>query len=99
VKRSLAFAVVAAALLAAAGAFAAERTVTLVVEKMFCPACPYIVKRSLAAVPGVKDVKVSYRKKTAIVRFDDAKTNVEALTAATLKRGYPSKALQAAAER
>ncbi len=41
---------------------AAEKTATLAVENMYCAACPYIVKQSLAAVPGVKDVKVSYAR-------------------------------------
>ena len=35
-------------------------------------------------------VAVSYKDKTAIVTFDDAKTGVNALTAATTNAGYPS---------
>ena len=34
--------------------------------------------------------EVSYEKKEAVVIFDDAKTNVEALTKATEGAGYPS---------
>jgi mercuric ion binding protein len=69
-------------------ALAAERTVKLAVQNMYCAACPYTVKSSLQAVPGVKTVSVSYEDKTAVVTFDDAKTNVNALTTATT--GYPS---------
>lgn len=47
----------AAGLLTSA-AFAAEKTVTLAVENMTCAACPYTVKRSLSAVPGVANVVV-----------------------------------------
>ena len=42
------------------------------------------------AVPGVAKVVVSYTRKTAIVTFDDTKTAVPALTAATTNAGYPS---------
>ena len=69
---------------------AVGRTVTLQVDNMYCASCPYIVKQSLAAVPGVKDVSVSFRNKTAIVTFDDTQTNVAALTDATFEMGYPS---------
>jgi len=65
-------------------AAANERTVTLRVDNMYCASCPYIVKQSLAAVLGVKGVSVSFRNQTAIVRFDDTRTNVAALTEATL---------------
>lgn len=66
-------------------ALAAEKTVTLAVENMYCPSCPYIVKKSLTAVPDV-----SLEKKTAIVTYDDEKTTIEAMTDATFEAGYPS---------
>jgi periplasmic mercuric ion binding protein len=78
------------ALLASHAAFAAERTVTLAVKNMYCAACPHTVKASLEAVPGVARAVVSYQDKTAIVTYDDAKTDVKALTAATTNAGYPS---------
>ena len=71
-------------------AAASERKVALQVDSMYCASCPYIVKQSLAAVPGVKGVSVSFRDKTAIVTFDGARTNVAALTDATFEMGYPS---------
>jgi len=78
----------------AAASVAAERTVTLSV-KMWCPTCPYIVKRSLFKVAGVLDVNVSYDDQMAIVRFDDQKTGVAALTRATADVGFPSRLLAA----
>jgi len=71
--------------------FAAEKTVTLALENMFCASCPYIVKKSLTNVSGVTKVNVSFERKTAMVTFDDAKTNTQALTGATFDAGYPSK--------
>ena len=73
-----------------APSFAAERTVTLAVQNMFCAACPHTVKASLQAVQGVSKVAVSLQDKTAVVTYDDAKTDVKALTAATTNAGYPS---------
>ncbi len=80
----------AAVLIGQSGAaVSAERTISLGVE-MSCPTCPYIVKKSLQKVSGVSGVKVSYADQTAIVRFDDAKTDATARTDATKAVGFPS---------
>lgn len=79
------------ALLVSGQALAGERTVRLAVENMDCAACPLIVKQSLARVPGVTKVDVSYARKTASVTFDDAKATVAALIEATTTSGYPSR--------
>ena len=71
-------------------AFAAERTITLAVRNMDCAECPFVVKKSLEAVPGVGRVAVSYKDKTATVTYDDSKADLEALTGATTNAGYPS---------
>ena len=81
---------VATWILAPAAAAAAERTVILAVQNMYCAACPHTVRVSLQAVRGVKTVTVSYKDKTAIVTYDDSTADVEALTAATTNAGYPS---------
>ena len=91
--RILAAMSVAAVVLAGALASAAERTVTLAVENMYCDACPYIVKQSLASVPGVETVVVSYEQKSATVTYDDQKTTLDALTSATTQAGYPSRVI------
>ena len=89
-RKSLVSATFMLSLLLSNAAFAADRTVTLAVQNMFCAACPFTVKSSLQSVPGVKTVLVSFENKTAIVVFDDARTNVQALTKATTDAGYPS---------
>ncbi len=71
-------------------AFAAERTITLAVQNMYCAACPHTVRASLQAVPGVKHVSVSLQQHAAVVTYDDAITNLQALTTATTNVGYPS---------
>lgn len=89
-ERLFAAAVILASVLVAGTAFAAQQTVKLAVENMYCASCPFIVQQSLAGVPGVSDVKISFRRKTATVTFDDSQTSVEALTDATFDYGYPS---------
>ncbi len=79
------------ALLTAPFAIAKERSVTLNVSGMTCPSCPYMVKKSLAKVNGVINVKVSLEEGKAWVVFDDAQANTAQLTAATGDIGFPSK--------
>lgn len=76
----------------AAPAWAAIQTVTLSVPGMTCAACPFTVKTALNKVKGVTKADVSYEKREATVSFDDAKTNIQALTTATANAGYPSSA-------
>jgi mercuric ion binding protein len=90
VTKLLASVVFGLGLLAAAPVFSAERTITLAVQNMDCADCPFVVRKSLEAVPGVAKVTVSYKDKTAIVTYDDTKADLKALTAATTNAGYPS---------
>jgi len=71
-------------------AMAEQRTVTLAVDNMYCEACPYMVKRTIEKVSGVSKVTVSFKEKTAVVVFDDARTQVNDLTNATISAGFPS---------
>ncbi|MGH6807027.1 MAG: cation transporter [Ensifer adhaerens] len=77
-------------LMLAPATWAGERTITFAVDNMTCATCPYIVKTTMAAVPGVANVTVSFEAKTAIVTFDDAKTNPDAIAAASMNAGYPA---------
>lgn len=70
--------------------WAAIKTVTLSVPGMTCAACPITVKKALSKVEGVSQVDVSFDKREAVVTFDDAKTSIQKLTAATTNAGYPS---------
>ena len=71
-------------------AFAAEQTVKLDVQGMSCPSCPYQVESALKGVDGVISAKASLAEESAIVKYDDAKTDVAALTKATEDVGFPS---------
>jgi mercuric ion binding protein len=83
-------ALIALAAAFSAPAFAATKTVTLTVSKMTCAACPITVKKALSKVDGVQAAEVGYETKEAVVTYDDAKTDVDALTKATEGAGYPS---------
>lgn len=88
----------AAAFALSSPVLAAQQTVTLSVPGMTCVACPTIVKGSLKKVEGVASVEVSFEQKTAVVTFDDSKTSVTDLIAATSNAGYPSQPLNGSAQ-
>ncbi len=73
-----------------APAWAATKTVTLSVPGMTCEACPITVKKALSKVAGVEKAEVSFEKREAVVTFDEAKTNADALTKVTANAGYPA---------
>ncbi len=93
-KRFISSVVFAATMFASATGFAAEKTVTLAVSNMYCASCPYIVKKALTGIAGVKKAEVSFQNKTAVVTFDDSLTNVPVMTEATKNAGYPSRAVR-----
>jgi len=77
-------------ILSSGAAMAEQRTVTLAVDNMYCEACPYMVKKTIEKVSGVSKVTVSFKEKTAVVVFDDARAEVKDLTNATTSAGFPS---------
>ena len=76
--------------------WAATQTVTLSVPAMNCATCPITVKKALTKVTGVVKTEVSLDRRDAKVTFDDAQTDVHALTRATTDAGYPSIVIGAA---
>jgi len=89
-RRAMGIVTIAAAFALSGSALAAERTVRLAVDGMWCAGCSYIVKQTLAGVPGVAAVDVSMAEKAAVVTFDDSETDVARLTEATAEVGFPS---------
>jgi mercuric transport protein len=66
------------------------KTATLYAEKIYCEACAAVISKALRNVPGVGKVNVDVDKKEVLVNFDTTKAKVEALTAATEKKGFHS---------
>jgi mercuric ion binding protein len=58
---------------------------------MSCVPDAYIVRQSIASIPGVDAVQVSYERKIAVISFDDAATTPEAMMAASASVGFPSR--------
>lgn len=71
-------------------ALADETTATLAIKNMFCATCPITVRAAIAKVPGVKTVAVDFRKKLAVVTFDDAQATVDKIAAASRDAGFPA---------
>lgn len=69
---------------------AADVTETLMIKNMFCATCPITVREAIAKVPGVKTVAVDFRKKLAVVTFDDTQATVDKLVAASRDAGFPA---------
>ena len=83
-------AIMLAITLAPTAVMAAEMTVTLAVEDMTCATCPIAVRTAIKSVDGVRDVKVDFARKIAIVVFDDARTSVGKLAEASRNAGFPA---------
>jgi mercuric ion binding protein len=75
-------------------AVAADQTITLSVDKMYCATCPLTAQAAIQKVPGVKSVKADYKTKSAVVIFDASKTAPEAVTAASTDVGYPARVVR-----
>ena len=62
----------------------AEKKITTVVftTDIDCAGCAQKVYNSIPYEKGIKDVVVNVQKKTVLVKFDEAKNNIESLTKA-----------------
>lgn len=52
--------------------------------------CAVTIKKALQQVEGVQKVIVNYDTKTALVTFDNQKTNISVLINSTTNAGYTS---------
>lgn len=64
------------------------RTIAIPVDGMICQVCAGSIKSALRKVEGVDDAEISLEKRNAVVRYDERKVNVEALTRAIKDAGY-----------
>lgn len=69
-------------------AHAAQRSVTLVLEGMYCAMCPVTIKTALDFADGVHEVKVSRDPDEAVIRYDDARTGPAKLIEVVKQSGY-----------
>jgi copper chaperone CopZ len=64
------------------------KKVEFTVEGMTCTGCENHVKSEISKLPGIVEVTVSYAKGTAVVKFDETKTSIEAIEKAINSTGY-----------
>jgi copper chaperone len=67
---------------------AVSRNVKLRVKGMTCGGCATSVEKALKATDGVQQVRVSYERGTAIVKYDDQKVTVEQLQRVVKNTGF-----------
>lgn len=65
------------------------KTVTLSAN-IHCKNCKAKVENNIAFEKGVVALEVSVEKKTVVITYDPAKTNLDTLLAAMKKLGYPA---------
>lgn len=68
-----------------------EKTMVLDVEGMSCAHCVKHVETALSDLAGVASVKVDLAAGTAVVRFDEGITGLEAFCSAVEDAGYTAK--------
>ncbi len=65
-----------------------SQTVVIHIEGMDCPACTTAIRIALKKLDGVKDAKVSFTDKQAVVEYAPTKVTPERLADAVNKLGY-----------
>jgi mercuric transport protein len=75
---------------------AAEKKLEIKVDGMACNGCVNKVKTSLEKVDGVKSAEVLLDNHSAVVVYDDSKTNEEAIKTAVNSAGFKAVDLKAA---
>lgn len=66
----------------------AGATVTISIEGMHCGGCATSVQKKLQATDGVEEVRVSFEKKEAWIKFDDKKITLARLREVINSTGF-----------
>lgn len=65
--------------------------VNLKIEGMTCDMCEASIQTGVTQLAGIDSISANFEDSTAFVRFDSAKTNLEAISEAIALRGYEVK--------
>ena len=65
-------------------------TVTLDIPNISCNHCVMTVKQALEGVDGVEQAKVDLDAGSAVVEYDDGRTEPAALASVVSEEGYPA---------
>ena len=64
------------------------REASLILEGITCAACVWLNEQYIAALPGVKEVRVNYATQRALVRWDETRIKLSEILQAIQKIGY-----------
>jgi copper chaperone len=67
---------------------AAIRTVTLRVKGMTCGGCATSVEKALKSTEGVQNVRVSFERGKAVIKYDDQRVTVDKLREVIQSTGF-----------
>ena len=65
-------------------------TATLKVSGMTCNHCVHAVKRTLEDIDGVEQANVDLQAGSAVIEYDDVRTDPGAMADAVSEEGYPA---------
>jgi len=65
-----------------------RREVSLILEGITCAACLWLNEQTLAALPGVEQVRVNYTTQRALLRWDENRIRLSDILQAVRKIGY-----------
>ena len=65
-----------------------SREVSLILEGITCAACIWLNEQTIAALPGVEQVRVNYATQRALVRWDDDRIKLSEILQAIRRIGY-----------
>ncbi|MBN1792173.1 heavy-metal-associated domain-containing protein [Candidatus Woesearchaeota archaeon] len=64
------------------------KKVTISIKGMHCRSCEELIKDALGEQKGIKSVKVSHEEGSAVVEFDDTKSDEKTIRDIIRKEGY-----------
>ena len=65
-----------------------EREAAVLLERITCAACVWLIERSVSQQPGVLGIEVNYAARRARVRWDERETRLSSIIAAIVALGY-----------
>ena len=88
--KQLSYIILATFLFLSVQANAEQKEVSLKIDKMDCPSCPFMIKQAIEKIDGVESASVSMETKIAKIHFDDTKATTGDFIATTTELGFPS---------
>lgn len=92
-KSRFALALLLALIISFAQAETSPSEVKLSIPNMVCVSCEMVIEEAIFQLTGVTGIEFDGEAKTALIRFDQALTSVDAILVASEEAGYPATVL------